>query len=1024
MFSSKTLRTLFSVSLVGVIVLSGFFELSTDTSAMAQRFRRGGRRSKSAPQPTAVSAEAKPAQPQKPDAAKPDAKDQKKESGDKKPGDDAKKNVKRPDKPTKKADPEELKIRPDEEGKIKFNFHGQPWEGVLDWLADVSDMTLNWQELPPGFVNLKTQRRYTVQESRNMINGILLTKGFTLLQSGEVLSVANIKTLDSARVPRVTPEELAERDINEYVKVSFPLVSLIAAAAKDELQPMMSPNGKLTPLTATNRLEAMDAVANLREVYAVLTEEQSSRGHDRLVRNFPLKYTRAQDVKVQLESLLGGKPKPSGPASPQQAQMQMQMQQMRMQQRAKGVKVPDDKVDFHLVANQRDNSILASAPPDKITTIEQAILIIDQPIQRTPLLRDLKGVQVYRLAGLDPTVLVKTLEERGDLSPMTRLEVDAKHNAIIAFATPIDHATIGMLVQTLDGSGRQFHVIQLRRLDADVVAGTIEFMMGAGEEKEDTGRRRYYSYFGYGQSNQNDKKKNDKFRVDADVENNKLLLFANDIEYESVQDLLEKLGEIPPAGGNPSTVRYFEIEPGKDTDELLERIRRAWPSFSPNRAAPNTLDVTPAPQPKPEETQQPDDQNVKPADAKPNQPDTTTKAVQDNKRADASTGQAGAVQDQPSRPQFAIHQTARQAVIQLAQLSQEERDAAADENAEPSPERPSQTPRFEREIPKGNSDGAAEPPPISITRGPNGGLIIRSEDTKALDILEQLMSEMVPPPKDFKVIELRHADAYWVKLNLEDFFKEEDDDKNKGRRSYDYWYYGYGGDDKKDSRRRLSKRKPLKFIDDYDTNTILVQGASPEQLRTIDELIQLYDRKNPAEAQTARLAKYVPIRYSKAAVVAETIKEVYRDLLSSNDKSLASQNKKGDSKPKVDRIYTYIAGDEDGKRTQVHFKGLLSIGVDPHSNSLIISATENLMTNVMDMVTKLDEAAKPSSNVQVVKIDHRINSALMRQKLAEIFGEKSKAQKGQPKPEQPRQAQDVGGKRGKNGKNASAAVAE
>ena len=39
---------------------------------------------------------------------------------------------------------------------------------------------------------------------------------------------------------------------------------------------MLSPNGKLTALKATNRIEAMDAVANLREIHALLAAEQSA----------------------------------------------------------------------------------------------------------------------------------------------------------------------------------------------------------------------------------------------------------------------------------------------------------------------------------------------------------------------------------------------------------------------------------------------------------------------------------------------------------------------------------------------------------------------------------------------------------------------------------------------------------------------------------------------------------------------------------------------------------------------------
>ena len=67
----------------------------------------------------------------------------------------------------------------------------------------------------------------------------------------------------------------------------------------------------------------------------------------------------------------------------------------------------------------------------------------------------------------------------------------------------------------------------------------------------------------------------DKFKVDADVENNRLLLWANNIELEEVMNLMAKLGEVPDQRGKGTTVRSIEIEPGESTRELLERLRQA-----------------------------------------------------------------------------------------------------------------------------------------------------------------------------------------------------------------------------------------------------------------------------------------------------------------------------------------------------------------------------------------------------------------------------------------------------------------
>ena len=99
---------------------------------------------------------------------------------------------------------------------------------------------------------------------------------------------------------------------------------------------------------------------------------------------------------------------------------------------------------------------------------------------------------------MDPEPLVDILQQVGNLDFNTRIEIDQKNNAIVAYATLADHVTIRSLIDKLDGSGRRFYVIKLRRLRADYVAGTIEFMMG-GKEDDNQRRNPYYGMIFYGQ---------------------------------------------------------------------------------------------------------------------------------------------------------------------------------------------------------------------------------------------------------------------------------------------------------------------------------------------------------------------------------------------------------------------------------------------------------------------------------------------------------------------------------------------
>src|SRR5690606_13482414 len=96
-----------------------------------------------------------------------------------------------------------------------------------------------------------------------------------------------------------------------------------------------SQHGVLKPLPASNRIEAMDAVINLRQMWAMLQDEREANSQKQHVKEFPIRYRNAADVETMLRELLGLKARDSGPEqpmTPQQMQMQMQMAQMRMQQ--------------------------------------------------------------------------------------------------------------------------------------------------------------------------------------------------------------------------------------------------------------------------------------------------------------------------------------------------------------------------------------------------------------------------------------------------------------------------------------------------------------------------------------------------------------------------------------------------------------------------------------------------------------------------------------------------------------------
>jgi type II secretory pathway component GspD/PulD (secretin) len=943
--------------------------------------------------------------------------------GESKPGEEAKKPdaptappaVTRPPTPKSDADRQELAAKLGPDGRAQLNFHGQKWLDVLEWYAAVAGMSLDWQEVPGDYLNLRTQRSYNVDEIRDLLNRHLMDRGYTLLKNGEVLIVVNLKKLDPALVPRVAPEDLPNRDPHEFVKTSFKLDWLIAESTVEELKPMLSPNGKIWGMKATNRIEALDAAANLAELYRVLKDEQSGHGQERLVREFKLQYTRADDVYELLLGLLGKeKPKKeTGPMDPRQMmQMQQMMQQMQQQGRPGGdpnaKKAPSE---IHLVVNRRENSVLASGPPDLVALCEQAVKTLDVPREEgSSLLANSQRMQIYRMMSIDPEPLVETLKEIGNLDPETQLRVDKKGKAIIAYAPLADHITIRAVVDKLDGTDRRFEVVKLRRLEADYVANTIQFMLGEAEQKQSSNRSSYYyNPFDFGSGGSSGESESRKFRIEADVEHNRLLIWANDVEFGEIEKLLIKLGELPPAGSRGSTLRTVDSIPLEDAAEVLKRLQQAWPGLGGN---PLQLNI----KPKPVEPR-PDTAPVKPP------------------RDDATSTQIDPPLGQPSLLRFtraSVSRTTDEADPQSVN-DDDTNESDADEDTKKSDVAETAT---EAAAPPTDDVAQSEPaplpprgsrsrPPVTVELDPSGRWILKSDDPEALDRMEDLLAELAPPRRDYKLFQLKYNSswAYSIALTLEDFFKEKEEKPSGGR----FFYYDYGSSSqtKKDAP-RLSKRRALKFIADTDSNSILVVGADPGQLRIIEELIEYYDQPVASDAKQIRRTQVFQVKYSQARVIAEAVKDVYRDLLSENDKALQQPNggqNGNNNQQRTERTVTYVydnfgdsssgSGKKGDPPQPVRFKGALSIGVDEVSNSLVISSTEMLINDIKMMIETLDQAARPNvPTMQVLQVGRHVPAAIVQEKLSKMLKEQKKPpqqpqQQPNGQPRQPNQAQQV-----------------
>lgn len=949
-----------------------------------------------------------PGQPPKPD-------------GEKKPeGDDAKKKeegsatVKRPEKPPRVPDPREFKVTLDAQGRVPpFNFIGQPWPDVMQWFATLAKCSLDWQELPSDYLNLTTQRAYTVDEVRDLLNRHLNARGFISIQSGEVLSVFKVDKLDPSIVRRVTEDQLYDLKPYDFVKVSFELPpSLEVDKAKEDVKQVLNPTAKIFPLVASKRLLVMDSVANLRTVSELLNQERMIADGRIVPKEFVLKHARPEKVIDILYVVLGMDPK----SRPTQMDLQLQQQKlqimMQMQQRGTDVSkmLKQDGPPVYLAFNRQRNSVLVNAPPEQMKVIEQTIQYLDVPFgspetgaataAAAKTSDNQRVMKKYPLTTLDPDNFVTTLEEIGGLSPSAEFKVDKESKTLFALATAADHVRINGLIDQFDGTGRHFEVIQLRRRPADAVAATIYKLMGGQEkEDEDSNRRRWWSP--WDDDFRNDKKKQLKgFGIDADIENNQLLVWANDAEMQRVRDLLVQLGETPGPKRDSRPMRIIEPTDAKSTAALLEQLRTAWPAARGNPLIIKGRE----PHPAADEDQDKKDKKDQPAPqsnpaAKPKE--DRASALNDELKVAVKFAELQSAANEKKTPDSTAV-TTNPAANEGVQLPQK---PAADDGkvtaAKPVP-----------------TEGADAASPVTITITDDGRLLLSSPDTAALDRLEDLITELSPPDRRFKVIQIRYVRASEIFYDLTDYFKDDMEGDSNG---YMRDWYGFmvPKGNKTDAGTGLSKRRKLMITYDRPSNSILIANASPSQLKEIDQLIEEFDKPARGDSVEIRQTAAIKIRYSRPSVIAAAVKEVYRDLLSSKDKEFERSNKK-DERSLSERM-TVISygggsqqaesGNERSSPMKVGFDGALSLGADDVSGVLIVSAQKVIFNDIVKMVEELDEQAAPRTTVQVYHTNGNISAKSLQDTVNRAVGSAWLGQRPEQLPNQ--KGPNAGNKPGK-----------
>ncbi|TWU17145.1 Bacterial type II/III secretion system short domain protein [Novipirellula galeiformis] len=151
--------------------------------------------------------------------------------------------------------------------RLMFQFREMKWDDVLNWFAAQQDLTLVMDRTPAGTFTYSDSRSYSAREGIDLLNSVLMTRGFTLVRREKMLVVMELNdSIPLELLPRVSQEQLDERGRFEIVSVQFPLAGRPIEAVLQEVKPYLSGYGRAIPLARGSQLLVVETAGKMKTI--------------------------------------------------------------------------------------------------------------------------------------------------------------------------------------------------------------------------------------------------------------------------------------------------------------------------------------------------------------------------------------------------------------------------------------------------------------------------------------------------------------------------------------------------------------------------------------------------------------------------------------------------------------------------------------------------------------------------------------------------------------------------------------
>lgn len=415
--------------------------------------------------------------------------------------------------------------------RLTFSFQYATWKDVLEWFAEEADLSLQIDEFPEGTFNFRDpSREYTPAEALDVLNSVLLNKGYTLVRRGKMLMLLNLEsTVPPELVELVDVRELDNRGDFELVKALFHLAKMTPEDAEAEIGKLLGPGRTMTVLPKARQVLVTETAGKLRVIRSVIEAIENPSQSDRKVLEIRLEHVAADQVLDVARPLLGI---PEGQTTNEQ---------------------------INISTDPFGTRIFATGTKEATERLAEIVELMDRDSDEQPgnaPVAEVAYLQTYAIHSADPTTALQVLQTLLAGQPDTRLTLDEKTNKLIALARPSDHRVITETLAKLEGESSRLEMIQLRRMDPQLVILSINKLFPTGEGAM-TGPT-----------------------IDADPNTMRLFVRGTETQIQQIKMLVEQLEGQSSGLLDRGNVRMVPLNGSSSAQALLNQVQTLWPNFS------------------------------------------------------------------------------------------------------------------------------------------------------------------------------------------------------------------------------------------------------------------------------------------------------------------------------------------------------------------------------------------------------------------------------------------------------------